>query len=632
MCGITGIINKRGRTINAALVQQMCRVLTHRGPDDEGIYVNHNIGMGMRRLSIIDLAAGKQPIANEDGSKWIIFNGEIYNHVTIRAELEKKGHKFKTRSDTEVILHAYEQWGEECVHKLNGMFAFTIWDCIAKRLFIARDRIGIKPLYFYDSDDYFIWGSEIKSILQVPQVPRQLDMKALDNFLTFEYVPAPRSIFYHIKKLPAGHWLRFENGTAEIRRYWDFQFHMNGASETQLIDQFRALLEDSVKIQMMSDVPLGGLLSGGLDSSTVVAFMARSSHMPVKTFSIGFDDGTYNELGYARRIAKHFQTDHHEFMVTPNIADLTEKLLEYFDEPFGDFSMFPTYWVSRLAREHVTVALSGDGGDELLGGYDAYLADRLARSIDCLVPFLNGQMVQSLVRRIKPTAKKKGFVNRIKRFLEGVQYPPDLQHVRWMIFLSEYDKTKLYSTDLHTRLANYNPYEFIQAIFKHSRNGTGASTPLTQQQYVDVMSYLVDDILVKVDRMSMATSLEARVPFLDYRFVEFIGTLPDQMKINGKQTKYILRRAMQDILPTTILTRGKEGFSIPIKNWLKTSLKPLMLEMLSEDRLRRDGLFKPEHVKKMITTHLDGRENHSHRLWALIIFNLWYLKNIQNNN
>lgn len=631
MCGITGIINKRGRTINAALLHQMCRVLTHRGPDDEGVYLNHNIGMAMRRLSIIDLAAGKQPIANEDGSKWIIFNGEIYNHVAIRADLEKKNHKFKTRADTEAILHAYEQWGEECVHKLNGMFAFSIWDSVAKKLFIARDRIGIKPLYFYDDDEFFIWGSEIKAILQVPQVPRQLDLKALDNFLTFEYVPAPRSIFAQIKKLPAGHWLRFQNGSVEIRRYWDFHFHTNGSTESQLVDQFRGLLEDSVKIRMMSDVPLGGLLSGGLDSSTVVAYMARNSTIPVKTFSIGFDDGTYNELGYARRIANHFHTDHHEFMVTPNIADLTEKLLEFFDEPFGDFSMFPTYWVSKLAREHVTVALSGDGGDELLGGYDSYLADRLARSIDFLVPFLNGHVVQMAVRRIKPTAKKKGVINRIKRFLEGVQYPPDLQHVRWMIFLSEYDKAHLYSNDLHARLANYNPYEFIQSIFKHSRNGTGASTPLTQQQYVDVMSYLVDDILVKVDRMSMATSLEARVPFLDYRFVEFVGTLPDQMKINGKQTKYILRQAMQDVLPPAILTRGKEGFSIPIKNWLKTTLKPLMLEMLSDDRLKKDGLFRPEYVKNLITTHLSGRENHSHRLWALIIFNLWHLKYIQKN-
>ena len=620
MCGICGFVYKNPeKTVHAIDLQNMCDVIKHRGPDDEGQYLSQNAGLGMRRLSIIDLQTGAQPIYNEDHSIVIVFNGEIYNHQEIRKELQAKGHVFRSKSDTEAIIHAYEEYGEDCPQKLNGMFAFAIWDNNRQKLFLARDRIGIKPLYYCHDDERIIFGSELKSILQIKDVPRCIDLKALDNFLTFEYIPGPLSIFEGIYKLLPAHTLSYENGRVRIKKYWHLEYRACAKSQQEIGEEFIALLQDSVKIRLMSDVPLGAFLSGGLDSSTIVALMSRTSDNGVKTFSVGFDDSTYNELPFARTVASHFNTEHYEEFIKPDAVSLTEKLISHLDEPFGDFSVFPTFMVSEMARKHVTVVLSGDGGDEILAGYDTYIADRLARQYARIPTFLRNGLVEPILNLIPPTEKKKGVINRAKRFVEGFRLPRSLQHVRWMIFLQQAEKRLLYSNDLLNGIDDENPYDFIEEKFARA----ASVEPLDQQEYVDIMTYLVDDILVKVDRMSMAVSLEARVPFLDYRVVEFAATIPANMRLNGNATKYILKQAGRNLLPKKILERGKEGFSIPIKNWLKNELKPMMMDSLSEDQLNKTRLFNKHYVQKLKDEHLQGKENHSHRIWALMMFQMW---------
>lgn len=632
MCGICGVTYfERERPVGQREIKAMCDAIVHRGPDDEGIFVKNNFGMGMRRLSIIDLATGHQPISNEDGSVWIVFNGEIYNHLELRAELEKKGHKFQTNTDTEAIVHAYEEYGDQCPTKLNGMFGFAILDLRNQTVFIARDRLGIKPLYYYSDPIKFAFGSELKSILKLDGVSREVDRQALDTFLTFEYIPSPYSIFKDIKKLPPGHSLTLKDGKITIKEYWDLKYNECSASEDELCEQLIELLHDSVKIRLMSDVPLGAFLSGGIDSSSIVALMSKIMDRPVKTFSIGFKESSYNETGFAQTIAKKFNTEHYESTIETNALDLTEKLVGHLDEPFGDFSIFPTYLVSKMARQHVTVALSGDGGDELFAGYDTYIANRMGNSYGNLPGFFRKGLVSPILNSMPPTEKKKGLINKAKRFDEGMRLPRDLQHTRWMIFLQEIEKSKLYSDDMRENLNGYDSYGHIRNYFTKAEH---TNDQINRQLYVDIKSYLVDNILVKVDRMSMATSLEARVPFLDHRFVEFAATIPSAMKLKGKSTKYLLKKAMGDLLPNEILTRGKEGFSIPIKNWLKTDLKDLMMDVLEPSKVKREGFFNPEYVEKLKDEHLKDKENHSHRLWSMMVFGIWqdiYLRSENNN-
>ncbi len=623
MCGICGVINSvSNRTIEKAVVKRMCDQIVHRGPDDEGIYTNGHVGLGMRRLSIIDLVTGRQPISNEEQNIWIVFNGEIYNHREIREDLEKKGHKFRTNTDTESIVHAYEEYGEECVTKLNGMFAFAIWDGRKNECFLARDRIGIKPLYYFFDKTRLVFGSELKSILQVEDIPKRIDLQALDNFLTFEYIPAPLSIFQNIKKLPPGHTLTLRNNEIWIRNYWDLTVQPDSLDLEAAKTNLRDLLQDAVKIRLMSDVPLGAFLSGGIDSSTIVALMSQVMDQPVKTFSIGFEDSTYNELDYARMIAKKFKTEHHEFIIKPNAVELTDKLLKYLDEPFGDFSIFPTYLVSKMAREYVTVVLSGDGGDELFAGYDTYIADQMANYYDRLPGWLRNGFLPRMMDAIPPSPKKKGVINRAKRFVEGMRLPGDLHHTRWMIFLQKLEREMLFTDDVKSGINEKDSYKFIRDYFKAVMPQTTDS--INQQMYVDVKTYLVDNILVKVDRMSMASSLEARVPFLDHRFAEFAATISGNRKLQNRKSKLILKQAMEELLPRDILYRGKEGFSIPIKNWLKEDLKPMMMDILSPEKIKREGFFNTDFVEKLKQEHLQGVENHSHRLWALMIFGKWY--------
>lgn len=622
MCGICGILYRdKERPVDLTILKKMTDTIVHRGPDDEGHVQLPGVGLGMRRLSIIDLSTGKQPISNEDESIWIVFNGEIYNYRELRNELKKAGHVFRTESDTECIVHGYEEWGEAVLQKLNGMFGFALWDARRSRLLMARDRLGIKPLYYYQDEEKLVFGSEIKAILQCPNVHRNIDFQALNNFLTFEYIPAPRSIFKEIRKLEPGHRLIWQNGSVKIDPYWQLQPTVQAQTFEEASERLNELVNDAVRLRLVSDVPLGAFLSGGIDSSILVAQMAGLMDRPVKTFSIGFKESSYNELKYARAVAEKYNTEHHEFTIEAKALELTEKLIGHLDEPFGDFSIFPTFLVSKMARDYVTVALSGDGGDELFAGYDTYRAHRFDRRYYHLLPKLvKHGMIEPFARSLTPTEKKKGFINSFKRFIQGTELPKSLLHARWMVFLSEAERMKLFSGDAAAEIAENDPYDFILA---HGNVVQGLDD-VVRSGYIDVQTYLVDNILVKVDRMSMATSLEARVPYLDHRIVEFAFTLPPHLKMDGFKTKVLMKKAFWNLLPEAVQNRDKQGFSIPIKNWIRGELKPMMLDLLDENRIRQQGIFDADFLQTLVKSHLDGVDNHSHKLWALMVFQQWF--------
>jgi asparagine synthase (glutamine-hydrolysing) len=594
--------------------------LQHRGPDDEGYYVDNQVGLAVRRLSIIDLNTGQQPISNESGDIWVVYNGEIYNFQEVRAALEQRGHIFKTQTDTEVIVHAYEEYGDDCVTHFNGMFAIALWDAREHRLFLARDRLGIKPLYYWWDAHKLVFGSELKALLVHPDVTRQVDLAALDLFLTLEYIPAPRTIYEGVYKLLPGHFLVVEKGTPKVAQYWDASYQPVHKNEAECAEILSGLINDAVRLCLISDVPLGAFLSGGIDSSTVVGYMSQSASDPVRTFSIGFEDNTYNELPYAEAVANHFGTKHHVEVLKSDHTDLTEQLVAQFDEPFADTSVFPTFLVSRLASREVKVVLSGDGGDELFAGYDTYLAEKVDKYYGRLPRQLRQQVLPRIAGRLPPQPAKKGVINKVKRMIEGGASDPSLQHTRWMMFLNASEKNSLYRSDLRATLYDQLTTDFFHGYFEKA-NGFDR---LAQQQYVDIKSYLADDILTKVDRMSMAVSLEARVPLLDYRIVEFALNLPAHMKLRGGRTKSILREAVKNTVPQLVLEKPKEGFSIPMKHWLCTSLRPMMLDLLSKAALQKHGFFDHRVVAQWIQEHLDGRVNHSHRLWALMVFELWH--------
>jgi asparagine synthase (glutamine-hydrolysing) len=603
-------------------------MLVHRGPDDEGAVIRQGVGLGMRRLAIIDVASGQQPFGNETDDIQLVANGEIYNFQQLRAELRALGHAIRTGSDIEVLVHAYEEWGVGFLTRVRGMFALALWDARTKTLIAARDRAGEKPLYWTQTSRGLLLASEVKALLVRPEVARELDPEAVDQFLTYEYVVAPRTILKGVQKLPPGHYLTYCEGRVAIRSYWDAAaVAPREWTEDDAAEALRAALRHATVSQMVSDVPLGAFLSGGIDSSTIVAFMSEASRQPVNTFSIGFDDGTYNELPYAREVAALFNTDHRERTVTPNLHELFDRLVVHLDEPFADVSLFPTFLVSQLAREHVTVALSGDGGDELFGGYDAYQAEELARRFawmgDTLMP-----AAAAVAAALPPTEKKKGLVNKFKRFTLGAtEAPADLGHYRWMVYLSPRAKQRLYTPALKTALTDTDVYAPVREAL--ARFGHGDLT--NRQFYADLSLYLADDILVKVDRMSMATSLETRAPFLDADVMELAFSMPGRFKLRphpgsfggGSERKWILKRAMRGLLPDRILTRKKEGFSIPMKNWLRRELQPLMRTLLAPDRVSRRGLFEPNEVGRLVEEHVAGRENHAHTLFPLMVFERW---------
>ncbi len=630
MCGICGIARiSAGPPIDPAVLTAMCREIAHRGPDDEGILILQNVGLGNRRLSIIDLAGGHQPLSNEDGTVWIAHNGEVYNYPELREELVGRGHVFNTKSDTETIVHAYEEWGEEFIQKLRGMFAFALWDQKKQWLLLVRDRVGVKPLYYTLLEDgTLVFGSELKTILIHPGIKRQLEPRALDLFLTLEYIPAPRTIFKNIYKLPAGCFLAYKEGAVTIVKYWDIYPEAVGekaeprqapGSLPAITDDLYALLRESVKLRLVSDVPLGAFLSGGIDSSAIVGLMRELGASPLKTFSIGFKDASYNELDHARRIARKFETEHEEFILEPQALDLTQKLIRHLDEPFGDFSIFPTYLVSKMARSSVKVVLSGDGGDEIFGGYEHYQAQKLARIP--AMPWL-GRALGAAVRRFRPAEQKKGFWNKTRRFSQGFEHPGGLRHLRWMMFLSNRAKKALYSEALTSELGGL-PRIKDDLPFSELLAGLRDFDRTNGELYLDLKAYLVDDIMVKVDRMSMAVSLEAREPLLDHKLIEYAFKLQGKLKLHGLTTKWIFKKAMERLLPKENIERSKEGFSIPIKHWLAHELKDLVQDTLSENRVREEGMFNYRAIRKMMDAHIAGRENYSHQLWALLVYEIW---------
>lgn len=632
MCGICGfyqLVPEAGKDV----LTRMNDRIVHRGPDDDGYYFNGNVGLAARRLSIIDLTTGHQPLPSYSGNSWITYNGEVYNFPELRKELEEKGYKFRSRADTEVVVNLYEEYGIQFVKKLRGMFAVGIYDIKNHRLVLTRDHVGIKPLYYYINpvNKNLVFASEIKSILEYPGVEREIDPFSLDFFMTLEYIPAPYSIFKGIRKLPAGFILTYENGKMHQEKYWDVADSVSSAGESQnknnaydfeaLKEQFHHLLDQSVKMRMIADVPLGAFLSGGIDSSSIVASMSAQSQSKIKTFSIGFEEKSYSELKYSEIISKKFATDHYTRNLSPDINELVLYLADFWDEPLGDFSNFPTYLVSKTAREKVTVVLSGDGGDEIFGGYEHYIAQKIARTIDFTLfrPF--HKLFAKATHLFPPSELKKGFVNRVKRFSEGLENSYSNRHFRWMLFLSNFQKSKLYSPaflaqDFLKPLPFRTPFDTY--FFNCARY-----EDINRDLYLDFKTYMVDNILVKVDRMSMATSLEARVPLLDYKMVEFAFSLPPHFKVRGGVTKWFFKKAMEGILPNEIIYRRKEGFSIPIKNWLKTELKDLMMEYLSRKRVEEAGYFNYPYINKLISQHLEGKQNHAHRLWTLILFNIW---------
>jgi asparagine synthase (glutamine-hydrolysing) len=623
MCGICGIATPySSEPVSPALLQAMCRTIIHRGPDDEGIFTRPRVGLGTRRLSIIDLAGGHQPLCNEDGSIWISHNGEVYNFPELREELIGHGHNFLTRTDTETIVHAYEQWGDDFVRRLRGMFAFSLWDEKAQRILLVRDRLGIKPLYYTLLDDRsLVFGSELKAILAHPRVRRNIEPKALDLFLTLEYIPAPLTVFRGIHKLPAGHWLSYKDGRVEVKKYWDLEAVAEPQERTlpEIMDRLFGLLKESVKLRLVSDVPLGAFLSGGIDSSTIVGLMRELGASPLKTFSIGFEETSYNELPYARRAAERFGTEHEEFIIEPKALELTERLIRHLDEPFGDFSIFPTFLVSQMSRPHVKVILSGDGGDEIFGGYEHYQAQKVA---SCGAVRLAGGLASPLINRLPPTAKKKGAWNKLQRFLQGFEYGAENRHLRWMMFLSGRDKSGLYSAAFQEMLGGIEE-PCRRPPFLEVFERMPAFDAVTGELYLDLKTYLADDIMVKVDRMSMAASLEAREPLLDHKLVEFMFGLNGRLKLHGLTTKWIFKKTMERLLPRENIYRPKEGFSIPIKHWLRGELRELMQDHLREKRIEEAGFFNPEPVQRMMAAHLAGRKNYSHQLWALLVFEIW---------
>lgn len=622
MCGIAGFVSRdehREQGEARAVLDRMCRVIAHRGPDEQGMLVDGRIALGMRRLSIIDLAGGQQPMSGCDAATTIVFNGEIYNYRELQRELESRGHHFKTHSDTETIVHAYEEFGAACVDHLRGMFAFAIWNARTRELFIARDRVGKKPLYYtITAGGTLIFGSELKSLREHPEFRAEISTEALDAYLTFGYVPDPLSIFCDVEKLPPGTHLTWRDGRAHVEQYWDFPYQHEqenpARTEDECIEELRSLLDESVRIRLESEVPLGAFLSGGIDSSTIVGLMARHATQPVKTFSIGFHEDSYNELKYARLAAQRFGTDHHEFIVTPDICEIVDDLVWHFDEPFADSSAIPTYMVSKLAREHVTVALSGDGGDEVFAGYTRYALDRRRSGFANLPRLVRQGMMQPLGRSLPHGAWGRNY-------LHNVALDPLDRYIEDVSVFTRLNKPSLYSAGFRQQLGASEAANRFRDYAARARS----TDPLDPLLYLDSKTYLPGDILTKVDRMSMAVSLEARVPLLDHKLIEFVCTrIPASMKMKGLETKHILKRAVRDLVPTEILDRPKQGFGIPIDRWINEQLRERVRGTLTEPRTMQRGYLEPRYVKVLLDEHARGRRDHATELWTLFMLELWH--------
>jgi asparagine synthase (glutamine-hydrolysing) len=614
MCGICGLVaGERERVPDREAVARMSGRLVHRGPDDDGLFCEGPVALAARRLSIIDLAGGHQPIASEDGSAVVVQNGEIYNFRELKRELEGRGHRFATDCDTEVLVHGYEEWGEGFVERLRGMFAIALWDKRRQRLLLARDRFGIKPLYYRHVDGGLSFASELKAMLEQPGFSREVDPKAVAAYLAFNSIPAPLTIFKQARKLPPGHLLAWEGGEVALRRYArpGPAGEVRSGSAAELAAELREVLDDSVRAHLVADVPVGVLLSGGVDSGGLAALASRHVSEPLRTFSIGFEEEGFNELSRARLVAERYGTDHHELVLRPDAVELLPKLVEAFDEPFGDSSALPTYLVSELAVSEVKVALSGEGGDELFGGYYTYVADLLARRIGRLAA-----LARPLAEALPSRTDRVGFDYKAKRFARAAALPPLERHHGWKEIFSPQAQAELVGPGASA----WDPLD----LYRERYAETEGAEPLARMQDVDLGVYLVDDLLVKTDRLSMAHSLELRVPFLDPKVAEFAFSLPTKLKVRGLAKKRLLRQALAPLLPREIVHGRKQGFSIPIAAWLRGPLQPFAREVLAPSAVARQGLLDPAAVTPILDRHCSGQEDLSRQIWGLMALTLWF--------
>jgi asparagine synthase (glutamine-hydrolysing) len=616
VCGIAGIFEyDANAAVSADVVARMCQVIEHRGPDDQRVYCNGQIGLGARRLSIIDLATGGQPLSNEDQTVWVAFNGEIYNFLELRPGLEAKGHRFASKTDTEVIVHLYEEYGLDFVRHLRGMFAIALWDARARKLVLVRDRLGIKPLYYWPQTGQLLFGSELKCLLAAPGARPSVDLESLNSYISLGYCPDPDSIFAGVHKLPPGHMLIVQPGSIEDRQYWELPWPDESAppSEQEACERLRELMLESVKLRLISDVPLGAMLSGGFDSSTVVALMSRLMDRPVKTFSIGFPEKDFSELDYARQVAKHLGTEHHELVVEPKAVELVTQLMGYFDEPFGDPSAVPTFLVSQLARKSVTVALSGDGGDELFAGYDRYREARRQQAFDLLPRTLRKNVLMPLSERLPYRMYGKNYLRRIA-LEDGFERYMDAAMMQLPV------KRRLLSSEFTSHVRSLDSSAALRQAIP---NGHGHGL-LDRLIYLDTKSELPGDILTKVDRMSMGNSLEVRVPILDHKVVEYVARLPMEYKLRGKTTKYLFKKAFGNLLPPDILTRPKMGFELPLQHWFARDMRDFLRDALFDSRARQRGYFNERFVDELAREHESGRRDNSYLLWRLLSLEIWH--------
>ena len=599
----------------------MNEAIRHRGPDEDGFYFSDGVGLAMRRLAIIDLKSGQQPIPNSDRTAWIVFNGEIYNYRELRGQLEKLGHEFHTDSDTEAIVHAYDQYGTDCPKYLRGMFAFAIWDERTKSLFLARDRVGKKPLLYAKLDGELVFGSEFTALLEHPRISRDVDFEAIHHYLSFICVPAPLTAYRAIRKLEPGHWLLWRGGEIKTERYWELDFSKKvSIDEEEAGERVVELLRDAVRVRLMSEVPLGAFLSGGIDSSAVVALMAQESSEKIKTFSIGFDEQDFSELHHARRVAEHVGADHHEFIVRPDAMEILPTLVEHYGEPFADSSAIPSYYVSKETRAFVTVALNGDGGDECFAGYERYAAMSIAQKYANLPEALRNGVISNVVSALPGFDARQNPLRKAKRFVAAASLPPVERYLRWVSAFDDAAKQNLYSDEFRHETAMFRTASILEPWFAKA-NGSGI---VDAALLTDTMTYLPNDLLVKMDIASMTVSLEARSPFLDHQLMEFAASLPEKLKLRRLTTKYLLKRVLKKLVPAENLNRSKMGFGVPIGHWFRGAMQPFLRETLLSEKALARGLFQPERVRQLIDSHVSVKADHSHRLWTLLMLELWF--------
>lgn len=627
MCGIAGALSSTGENLKA-VVSAATLALSHRGPDDAGLWSDGICALGHRRLSIIDLSeAGRQPMSNESSDIWITFNGEIYNFQSLRCELEGRGHRFLTRTDTEVIIRAYEEWGDKCIGRLRGMFAFAIWDKRLRKLIVGRDRAGKKPLFYAKAGNNFFFASEIQGLLAIDEIPRDINFAAIDSYLSWGYVPAPQTAFANICKLPPAHYMTIDfaegNLKESIQCYWSLDYESKlEITEREAADTLREKLTEAVKLRMISDVPLGAFLSGGIDSSIVVGLMAKLSSTPVKTFSIGFEEADYNELDHARRVAGMWKTDHHEFIVKPDALSILPKLVRHFGEPFADSSAIPTFYISEMTRRSVTVALTGDGGDESFAGYERYFANRIADRMQRIPGF--DLAARASLSMLPSSRDHKNRWQRIRRFLIAAALPRAHRYGMWVSgstgHFSESEKSQIYSGDLRSMLDGNRPVEWMESLFDTVESLDAVDASMS----VDVRSYLPCDLLTKVDITSMAVSLEARSPLLDHEVMEFAARLPVSYKLNGRVSKYLLKTAFADMLPQENISRGKMGFGVPVGKWFRGPLRELLRDALLSGSGMLGDYFNKSALNTLVTEHLENKIDHGFQLWNLLMLEMWH--------